>query len=120
MAYFNQEMKKKIAPKIKALLKEYGMKGSLAVENYSTVVLNLQKGEIDFGTEYAQVNHYYIGDRYSGKAKEFLEKAVVILNDGNYDNSDVQTDYFDRGWYIGVNVGRWDKPYVLIEPQWVL
>lgn len=117
MAYFNQEMKKKIAPKMKALFKEYGMKGSLAVENYSTVVLNLQQGELDFGTDYAQVNTYYVSDRYSGKAKEFLEKAVAILNEGNYDNSDVQTDYFDVGFYVRVNVGRWDKPYVFLQKE---
>ena len=117
MAYFNQDMKRAMAPKIKALLKEYGMKGSLAVENYSSVVLNLQKGDLDFGCEYAQVNTYYVSDRYAGKAKEFLEKAVKILNEGNYDNSDAQTDYFDVGYYVRINIGKWDKPYVVLQKE---
>jgi len=25
------------------------------------------------------------------------------------------TDYFDVGWYISVNLGRWDKPYIVSE-----
>jgi hypothetical protein len=35
------------------------------------------------------------------------------MNGGNHDNSDVQTDYFDVGWYVDVNIGSWDKPYTL-------
>jgi len=23
------------------------------------------------------------------------------------------TDYFDVGWYISVNLGKWDKPYIV-------
>lgn len=113
MAYFSKEMKAAIAPKIASLLKEYGMKGSLAIENYSTVVLNLRSGPIDFGREYTQVNVYHVDRFYSGKAKEFLLKAVEILNTGNYDNSDIMSDYHDVGHYISINVGRWDKPYVV-------
>jgi hypothetical protein len=112
MAYFSKEMKAAIVPKIKSLLQEYGMKGSLAIENHSAIVLNLRSGSIDFGREYDQVNVYHIDRFYSGKAKEFLQKAVTILNTGNHDNSDVMTDYHDVGWYIRVNVGRWDKSYV--------
>jgi hypothetical protein len=113
MAYFSKEQKAAIAPKIKALLSEYGMKGSLAVENYSAVVLNLRSGAIDFGREYDQVNVYHVDSFYSGRAKEFLMKAVEILNTGNYNNSDVMTDYHDVGHYININVGRWDKAYVV-------
>ena len=113
MAYFSKEMKAAIAPKIASLLKEYDVKGSLAIENYSAVVLNLRSGAIDFGRAYDQVNVYHVDSFYSGKAKEFLMKAVEILNTGNYDNSDAQSDYFDRGHYISINVGRWDKAYVV-------
>jgi len=30
-----------------------------------------------------------------------------------YDNSDAQTDYFDTAYYVDVNVGKWDKPYIV-------
>ena len=48
MAYFNQERKAQKAPAIKAILKKYGVKGSLAVRNHSTFVLNVKSGSIDF------------------------------------------------------------------------
>ena len=39
MAYVSQEMKKSLAPAIKAVLKEFGMKGSISVNNHSTLWL---------------------------------------------------------------------------------
>ena len=48
MAYFTQEQKKQMTPKIKAVLSQYGLKGSLSVNNHSTVVLTIQQGAIDF------------------------------------------------------------------------
>jgi hypothetical protein len=115
MAYFSKEQKAAIAPKIKSLLSEYGMKGSLAIENYSRVVLNLKSGPIDFGKGYIQVNPYWVADHYSAKAREFLLKAVEILNTDNYNNSDSQSDYFDRGFYVSIHVGRWDRDYVVVK-----
>jgi hypothetical protein len=113
MAYYNQEMKRAAAPQIRALLNKYGMKGSLSVHNHSTVVLTLSAGPIDFDGEYQQVNVYWIAEHYTGVAREFLLEAYRILMVGNHNNSDVQTDYFDVGWYVDIHVGRWDRPYVL-------
>jgi hypothetical protein len=28
-----------------------------------------------------------------------------------YNNSDIMIDYFDRAYYIDINVGQWNKPY---------
>jgi hypothetical protein len=117
MAYFNQEMKKAIAPKIKALLAEYGMKGSLSVNHHSSVVLTLKSGPLDFGQKAGDVNVYWIDQHYTGRAREFLQKAYKILMQGNWNNSDIQTDYFDVGWYVDIKVGRWDKPYQLTEKE---
>ena len=124
MAYFTQDMKKAIAPKIKALCAKYGVKGSLAVQQHSKVCLTIKSGKIDFFEDvrsdsyskthgYVQVNHYYIDSHFSGKAAEFLNEAKRILNSGNYNNSDIQTDYFDVGFYISLNIGKWDQPYIL-------
>jgi hypothetical protein len=30
---------------------------------------------------------------------------------GNHDRSDIQSDYFDVGWYVDVNIGSWNRPY---------
>ena len=48
MAYMSQERKQQRAPIIKAILKKYGVKGSLSVRNHSTLVLNIKSGKIDF------------------------------------------------------------------------
>ena len=115
MAYMNQEKKAKLAPAIKAICKKHGIKASLAVHNYSTLVLNIKSGKINFGETRQQVNHYWYKDHYADNAAAlaFLSEVIPAMNQGNHDNSDIQTDYFDVGWYIDVNVGRWDKPYKL-------
>lgn len=132
MAYMNQEKKAKIAPVVKAICKKYGVKASLAVHNYSTLVLNIKSGPIDFFDsinriqskrydasrfspveDSLQVNVYWYQENYDGKALDFLSEIVPALNDGNHDRSDSQSDYFDVGWYVDVNVGAWNKPYVL-------
>jgi len=138
MAYFNQDRKQEKSPAIKAILKKYGVKGSLAVRNHSTFILNIKSGSIDFienyiGTngskhynvmsqdqiEYVRknksldVNPYWYQDHFSGTALNFLKEVFTAMNQGNHDNSDIQTDYFDVGWYVDVNIGSWNKPYVL-------
>ena len=139
MAYFNQERKQERAPVIKAILKKYGVKGSLAVRNHSTFVLNIKSGSVDFIENYIKtdadkhygnkmsqeqieyirnnkaldVNPYWYQEHYTGKALSFLKEVFTAMNKGNHDNSDVQTDYFDVGWYVDVNIGSWDKPYIL-------
>ena len=139
MAYMSQERKQQLAPAIKAVLKKYGVKGTLAVRNHSTLMLTLKSGKINFienfietdskvmhGRKMSQdqidyirknqsvdVNPYWYHEHFSGKAKDFLKDVLTVMNKGNHDNSDIQTDYFDVGWYVGVNIGKWNKPYVL-------
>lgn len=113
MAYMSQDRKASLAPAIKAILKRYGVKGSLSVSNHSGLTLTLSEGKIDFGTDHHQVNTYHIGNHWDGVARKFLTEVVAAMNVGNHDRSDISTDYFDVGWYVYVNVGKWNKPYKL-------
>ena len=134
MAYFNQERKAKIAPKIKAILAKYKVKGSLAVRNHVTLCLNIKSGSIDFignfnktisadhyltargftpAEKSLSVNPYHYDNHFSGKALTFMQEVFAAMNDGNHDRSDIQSDYFDVGWYVDVNIGKWDKQYIL-------
>lgn len=115
MAYMSQERKAELAPQIKAVLKKYGMKGTIAVRNHSSLVVNLSQGKIDFGSECIQVNTYWIHENYSGVAKDFLTELVEAMNVGNFNKSDIQSDYFHVGWYIDINIGAWNKPYVVVK-----
>lgn len=131
MAYMNQEKKQAIAPQVKAILKQYGMKGTLSVDHHSTLVLTLTEGPLDIVANYIakakpehdtngrhHVNQYWIADHYTGEVLEFLQ-AIKAAMDGegcdfkNHDRSDLYTDYHDVGWYVDINVGRWNKPYKL-------
>jgi hypothetical protein len=127
MAYVSQELKSKLAPTIKAICKKYGVKASLAVRNHSTLVLNVKSGKVDFISDYGstpearadaekfgiQVNPYHYKNHFIGDSYFFLSEVIPAMNDGNWDKSDAQVDYFNVGWYIDVNIGKWNKPYAL-------
>jgi hypothetical protein len=135
MAYISQEKKAKIAPKVKAICAKYGVKATLAIHHHSTLMLNIKSGTIDFignsnevcGSDHYQVsrgfrantsgydriNPYHFKSHYSGKALNFLTEVYDALMEGNHDNSDIQSDYFDVGWWVEVNIGKWNKAYDL-------
>ena len=135
MAYVSQELKSKLSPAIKAVCKKYGIKASIAVRNHMTLALNVKSGKIDFignsnrvcgadfyqvsrgfkpnTTGYDQVNPYHFQSHYDGDAKAFLSEVLAVMNDGNWDKSDIQSDYFNVGWYVDVNIGSWNKPYTV-------
>lgn len=118
MAYMSQEKKSKIAPVVKSILKKYGMKGTMSVHNHSTLCLNLQSGPFHFGIgderhKGYDVNPYWYHEHYKGAELEFLKEIFAAMNDGNHDRSDSMSDYFDVGWYVRVNIGKWNKPYVI-------
>ncbi len=122
MAYMSQERKAELAPAIKAVLKKYKMKGSIAVRHYSELVVNIRSGELDIvgdfnaksghNVTYIQASQFIREDNYSGKVYNFLTELVDAMMDGNYDRSDMMSDYFDVGWYVAINIGKWNKPYV--------
>ena len=135
MAYMNQEKKKQLAPAIKAVLKKYGMKGTIGVRHHSSLVVNIKEGALDLigdanehgkmmaerrGHTYypeksLQVNPYYCDEWAIDKkiANFYKELKAAMKGTQWYDNSDAMTDYFDTAYYMDINVGQWDKPYVL-------
>jgi hypothetical protein len=122
MAYFNQEMKKELAPKINELLKKYNLKGTLAVRNHSAFTLNIKSGAIDFlGSyngefcrDYMQLNRHFRDDDFSGEARNALNEIREAMMIGNYDKSDIMSDYHNVGFYISINIGDYNAPYKVI------
>jgi hypothetical protein len=116
MAYMSQEKKKALAPAIKNICFNYGIKATLAVGDHSTLVLNIKSGALDFkkdsvGEFWYQVNEYHIDKHFKGVSRKFLNEVLAAMNVGNYDKSDIQTDYFCVGWYVSINIGNSQKPY---------
>jgi hypothetical protein len=113
MAYISQKDKKELAPAIKAVLKKYNMKGSIGIRNYSTLVVNLKEGSLNLGN-IGSINVYWIEDHFRCIAKNFLNELLVAMKGPNYyNNDDSMTDYYDRSHYTDINVGKWNKPYIL-------
>ena len=121
MAYVSKELKAVLTPGIKAVLKKYDMKGTIAVNNHSTLVVNLKQGPIDFKNDatgndfHYQVNTYHIDRGYKGQAANFLNELVAAMKgDKWYDRSDAMVDYFDTAYYLDVNIGKWNKGYEVV------
>ena len=135
MAYITKAEVQAKALKLKQIAKQYGIKLSVSGSNSSTIKVTIQEGKIDFfwnlitcmndhahdlgrdivsKQRYLHVNHYYLQSSFSGIELEFLEKIKEVLYEDHWDESDVQSDYFNCSWYIAIHIGRYDKPYKVI------
>jgi hypothetical protein len=122
MAYMNQEKKAKIAAALKKVVPA-GWKYSLAVRHHSSIVMTISAAPVDligklYDTDRTEVsvNTYWAKEHL----KECAEKQVMLqildcLNIDNFDNSDIQSDYFHVGHYVDLKIGSWAKPFVVTE-----
>lgn len=131
MAYMNQEKKALLAAKLKEVVPK-GWKYSLGVRNRSTICMTIASAPVDLMAEAIRVTEAHRqrnGDRWHGAPPTHVDvnvyhphltfdeslpviKAIInALNDGNHDRSDVQSDYFDVGWYVHLGVGSWERPF---------
>lgn len=137
MAYVSQDKKKSLTPAIKAVLTKYGMKGTISVNRHMSLAVTLTSGKLDligdanrsnekncrYGdiprviTEYFQVNEYHcVRDATDKNISSFYDELIKALRGPDwFDNSDIQSDYFSVSHYIDINVGKWNKPYVLVK-----
>ena len=131
MAYMSQEKKKAIATQLKRVIPK-DWKYSLAVRHRSVLVLTIYAAPVDFigsnrtiakqqpgsrydaqpNPTYLDVNPHWFREHFTPDVVATLEPIFAALNDGNFDKSDLQTDYFHVGWYVDVNIGTWERPFV--------
>ena len=125
MAYMNQERKAVIAKALKQVVPQ-GWKYSLAVRNHSTICMTISEAPFELikafkGGEYfnpetathADVNQYHVREQIEDEVvADVLINILSALNTGNHDRSDSQIDYFDVGWYVDLDIGKWNKPFV--------
>ena len=128
MAYISKEDVKAIREELKTTFPElkFGVKKMHGGSN--GVDVTIKSGSTDFsdcfthGDGYAQINHYHT--HMYGDHQTFFDAVHKIIktapikgdgywkNKGWYDRSDSMTDYFDTAYYISMNVGNWNQPYV--------
>ena len=139
LPYISQTEKKELAPQIKAVLKKYGVNGTIAINHYSTLVVNLKKGKLDLigaaqrvnderttrqGLPATQIGEYFQANAYREPAEyeNFNQKIGRFYSDlikamkGTkwFDKSDMMRDYFHTAYFLSINVGKYSAPYQFI------
>jgi hypothetical protein len=137
MAYISTNEVKEVR---KALKEKFGknIKFSVTRDHYTGISVSIMEGVMDFYgdkdmghtdrynndkfypfTGHAQINHYHthMYGKYESlfdDIKEICHTAPAKAEGGRayYDNSDAMIDYFDTAFYVNINVGKWDKPYI--------
>ena len=120
MAYIGQETKARLTPAIKAVCKKHGVKHTIAISNNCALKVTLTEGLVQFGdlADYDQwkqckVNTYHVRTQFYGTAAEFLKELIAAMRGELwYNNSRAEYDYFEIAYYIRINIGRPNKPYV--------
>lgn len=143
MAYMNQERKALIAAQLKKVVPAQ-WKYTLAVRNASTIVMTITQAPVDLIGECLRVsqkyesaskstsnerpsnldvNPYYLDRQFDGDLLVTMKKIMDCLNlrdvegQQNWDKSDIMTDYFNVGWYVDLNIGSWNRPFLDVIPQ---
>lgn len=120
MAYMNQEKKKAIAAELKKVMPK-DWKYSLSVSNHSAIKMKIRSAPVilpenQYNKGYLDLNVYHWENskllELNPEIRPIIDAAIRALNHGNWDNSDVMTDYFDKGHYVNLTFGEWDKPFV--------
>ena len=139
LAYISQTEKKELAPQIKAVLKKYGVNGTIAINHYSTLVVNLKKGKLDLigaaqkinneraerqGLPVTRIDNYFQANAYREPTEyenfapiigRFYSDLIKAMKGTKwFDKSDMMTDYFHTAYFLSINVGKYSAPYQLI------
>jgi hypothetical protein len=118
---------KDIAKNMRKYVKEIypTYKFSITIETYaggSSIYVKLMEAPISifnegFEEDDIQVNHYNISNdsRLNSIGKSVLSDVYNQLLSYNYDDSDAMIDYFNTNFYTHLGVGKWDKPFKIVE-----
>ena len=140
MAYITKSEVQALQPKLKAINQKYGIKATFSGSNSSKLHLTISSGKVDFIGNYIenlvanhqidnaeeraeyvkackniQCNHYYLDSAFSGLALEYLEEVKQVMLENHWDESDSQTDYYNCSYYVSIDIGRWNKGYLLVN-----
>jgi hypothetical protein len=125
MAYMSQDKKAEIAAELKKVVPA-DWKYTLSVKDHSTIKMRITAAPVDLiaaniknanhGSTVISLNQYYLEQEYTGELLGTFTKIKEALYKGNHDNSDIQTDYFDVGWYVTIEIGKYGQPFKVVAP----
>lgn len=116
MAHVTKELSARVRKELKEKFPTAeGWKFSVRKDDSGTLYISILQGPMQL--ESGSINHRHIDNRYKGITKALFNSILAIANEGNYNNSDIMTDYFDVGWYINLAVGNYDREYTYVERE---
>lgn len=125
MAYVSAEMTKAVRAALKAKFK--GFKFSVRKNAHSsTLYITILRSPVNLvddihihGRCYAEINHYQVENyKHAELYKSIYEemfKATASVGSEFYDDSDIQTDYFNCAYYYYLRIGDYNKTCVFGE-----
>lgn len=119
MAYVQKNQTKEVKTALEAKFpKSEGWEFSVTKEHHSTLKVAIMRAPLDLierTDEYAVENQYQDFNVYhlsNYRNAEVLLQIKEIANAGNFDKSDIMTDYHHVGFYLSISAGKWNKPFV--------
>lgn len=129
MAYVTAEMTKAVRVALKE--KMPGWKMRVAKNAHSSAIyitIDAAPNEIDLDLMfqdddrrdlgYVEINHYFI-EQYTfhehfQKILDIMKEATASVGHPFYDESDIQSDYFNTAYYYHLQIGSYEKPYIKV------
>lgn len=64
------------------------------------------------------INHYHFrnDERLSDRCREVFENVIAYVQSWNFDDSDIQTDYFHVNFYVDFEIGRYGRSFQYRDP----
>lgn len=129
MAYINAQEVKAVRNELKAKFPH--IKFSVTKHHHSSVQVAIMKGPKSLESllgddEYSRknrassLNHHY-PDNYGEHAELIKEISEIAHNAPGraggtkyFNDSDIMTDYFSTSFYVNLEIGKWNKPFIAV------
>lgn len=84
---------------------------------YGTIYEKMERWKYVVDKGHHEINQYHLKDDYylTPEGNDVCKKMLEIAQDFNYDDSDSMMDYFSTNFYLHASIGKWDKPFNLIN-----
>jgi hypothetical protein len=120
---YGAELLNAIRADIKASFPKFKFK--IHKRHHNSFSFHVMSGPIELTTQHGKdvqgnhmsVNPYWIHDlshckdEYTFSGRLFLKTLVKLIESFNYDDSDIQTDYFHTRFYLHVEIGDGEQKY---------
>lgn len=129
MAYVTAEMTKAVRVALKEKMPGWKIRVAKNAHN-STIHLTIDVAPTEIDLDllfqdddrrdlgYMEVNHYsieqYAFHEHFQKIIDIMKEATASVGHPFYDESDIQSDYFNTAYYYYLRIGSYEKPYIKV------